>query len=113
MQNAVWKVTELEVLDKNDNKNVVVSAAYKVSATKNNKTFQYSSSVQIQFNDGNFTEFEDLSESQILNWIWQSLGDEKDKILSRMEKELDKQPVTPILVIKPVSLTLPWVKVSL
>ena len=49
----------------------------------------------------------------MLDWVWQSLGSEKDKILNRMEEELDKQPVTPITNIKPVSLMPPWVKVSL
>jgi|688.fasta_scaffold02595_18 hypothetical protein len=109
----VWKITGTQVLNDNDKENVVSIVEYQISATKNGKAFSYSSNVKIEYADGNFIEFENLSESQMLDWVWQSLGSEKDKILNRMEEELDKQPVTPITNIKPVSLMPPWVKVSL
>lgn len=109
----VWKITGTQVLDNNNKKNVVSIIEYQISATKNGKTFSYSSNIKIEYTDDNFIEFENLSETQMLDWVWQNLGDEKNKILNRMEEELDKQPVLPTSNIKPVSLMPPWVKVSL
>ena len=106
----VWKITGTQVLNDNDNKNVVLIVEYQISATKNGKTFSYSSNVKIEYIDDKFIAFENLSEMQMLNWVWQNLGDEKDKILNRMEEELNKQPALPLPIMQPVSLMPPWVK---
>lgn len=111
--NPFWKITGMEALDKNDKKNVVVIVDYQISATKNGKTFRYSGNVEIQYTDGTFTEFEKLTEMQVIGWVWEALGLGKDKILARMEKELDKQPTSPLPIAQPVSLMPPWVKATL
>lgn len=52
---------------------------------------------------GSFTPFEQLTEEQVLNWIWNS-GSSKDVVELAVQKEIDIKKNPPVALNRPV----PW-----
>lgn len=108
MNTYTWHVTSIATLPEVDGKkDVVVQVKFFVTGTDNVNSWSLSSSQGITLNDQeSFVDYESLTESRIIGWIKDALGESGQYTLT---KEIDtvleqkqRQPVT--LESKP----LPW-----
>jgi hypothetical protein len=72
--------------------------------TENNKTYSASvySTCSVEFSGGTYTPYEDLTQEQVLGWIWNS-GVDKDVTEAAVQQQIDAQ-INPTVVTPP----LPW-----
>ena len=73
-----WKITSLQTYPKSEGEaNVVCSAAWNVSGTDGTYNGSLNGSTAFKLNpDEPFTPFDQLTEAQILGWVWASMGEE-------------------------------------
>jgi len=108
-----WKVEGLDCYPTKDSKTDVVmmvhwrcnGAEEKPSEEEKEKEYYRSTfygTVSVTYNDGdNFTPFADLTEDQVLGWVWESV--DKNETESNVQKGIDNQINPPI-----IQHDLPW-----
>ena len=108
--NYTWKIENLDVIPAQDGKeNVVSSIHWRVTGEEIDNDNIYTGSVYSTTSvsvepDGEFTEFNSLTEEQIIGWI-QSNGVDKTATEEAISKQIENQKNPPI-----IHPTLPWLK---
>ena len=100
----LWKIETLWVqkID-GDLSNVVVTAAWRCSATDGQYTGSVFATVSFQAPAAdNFTPFEDLTQEQVLNWVWTN-GVDKTAAEAAVAQQIEQQKNPPI-----ITPPLPW-----
>ena len=100
MTNFVWKITELQVKNENNLQDVVVIAKWKYADSENTAFIEGG----CQFGPPmpqNFTDFNGLSENQIIGWIEANFGavyiqNLQDQILQKIEVAKNAPVVKPL-----------------
>ena len=91
--NFTWKITSVDVEDIDPHENCVVRVAYMVTGTGNDRIFNYSSNQEIEYQEGDFTAFEMLTQEQIIGWLKESLG---ETIIQRIEDRITTALTSPV-----------------
>jgi hypothetical protein len=106
MNTYEWNIAQLECKPQEDGKtDVVVTAHWTVSATDGtNTTSAYGSQSFTLNQEGSFTPFADLTETQVIGWVQESMG--IDAVTS-LQENLDKQ-ITDLANPPIVRPPLPW-----
>ena len=78
MTTKTWKISQLSVYPKTEGEaDVVCSAAWNVSGTDGTYNGSLNGSTAFKLNpDEPFTPFDQLTEEQVLGWVFASLGEE-------------------------------------
>ena len=100
---ATWKIENMIVKPQDGSyTDVVVTAAWRCSASDGDKTASNYGSMGFAGPGDNFVAYSDLTENEVLGWVWAN-GVDKDAVEANVARELD------MLVNPPtVSLPLPW-----
>ena len=102
-----WKVEGLDCYPTKDGKtDVVMMVHWRCNGSEENDSKTYRSTsysaVDVTYKDGdNFTPFADLTENQVLGWVWESV--DKNETEANIQKMIDDQRDPPI-----TRLALPW-----
>jgi hypothetical protein len=108
MKTYTWFVTSMNTFPKIENReNVVTEIRFIVNGTDGVDTAIVNSFKTIEFNNSeSFTHYENLTESQVIGWLKDSLGESGQKnIIAEIDAILDqKKNVQPL----PVNIPLPW-----
>lgn len=98
-----WSLTKLLCREQHDGKNnVVITVMYECLADDGTHQISHHGICEIPYRGGNFTEFNDLTESQIWSWL-QNQRLDRNSIEQGLQRELDKQKIP-----APVMRDLPW-----
>lgn len=93
MATITWKIPNNGLLAQTlDNKKDVVSLIrYTITATDGKNTVEDNGVVKIDFNENKpFTVYKDLTEAVVLQWVKESLGDDRVAVVeSRLKKRLE------------------------
>ena len=85
---------------------VVFNVHWTCSGTQIEENKTYSASVystcQVEFSGGTYTPYEDLTQEQVLEWIWNS-GVDQDVTEAAVQQQIDAQ-INPTVITPP----LPW-----
>ncbi len=101
---ATWKIESMIVKPQDgSHTDVVVTAAWRCSDSSGEFTASNYGSMGFASPSGNFIAYPDLTEDEVLGWVWAN-GVDKDEVEANVARELDMQ-VNPPVVAKP----LPWV----
>lgn len=105
--NVVWKIEGISCVPKtNEVENYVVECAWRCIANIDSfvsSVYGLCSFSIIEHQDG-YTPFNQLTEQQVLGWVW-SNGVDKDEVEQSLARQLDEQ-INPVVVQVP----LPWAK---
>jgi len=100
-----WKVTGLMVQDEGDLEKVAVMSNFSISGTDGEYTGQVSYAVNLLQPDAeNFTQYDDITEEQALQWTQSALGEDR---VSAMEQEVADQ-IAKAAIPVPQPAPLPW-----
>jgi hypothetical protein len=99
-----WQVSSLECrVQEGDLSDVVITAHWRCSATEDGYSASVYSTCSLPPADpANFTPYADLTQDQVLGWIWAN-GVDKDATEAAVQQQIDNQINPP--VIQP---PLPW-----
>jgi len=100
-----WTITQLDVVpSEGDLTNVVVTAHWNLYDTRQGYYASSYSSVTLPAPSGDFTPYEDLTEQEVLDWVWTN-GVDKDQqeaiVEGRIEAQINPPVVTPPLPWEP------------
>jgi len=100
---ANWKIEQMIVNPQTDlHTDVVVTAAWRCTATSGDYSASNYGSMGFASPGGDFIAYPDLTEADVLGWIWAN-GVDKAEVKANVAREMDMQ-VNPPTVAKP----LPW-----
>lgn len=100
---ANWKIESMVVKPVDGaNKDVVVTATWRCTIVDGVHTASNYSSMGFASPSGDFIAYPDLTEADVLGWVWAN-GVDKDEVEANVARELDMQ-VNPPTVAK----ELPW-----
>jgi len=103
-----WYIISINTFPKVENKeNVVTEIMFCVNGTDDINTVTVNKFKTIEFNNTeSFTKYEDLTESQVISWVKDSLGESGQyTIIAEIDAILEqKKNVKPL----PVNIPLPW-----
>jgi len=100
-----WKVTGLMVQNEGDLEKVAVMSNFSISGTDGEYTGQVSYAVNLLQPDAeNFTQYDDITEEQALQWTQSALGEDR---VSAMEQEVADQ-IAKASIPVPQPAPLPW-----
>ena len=104
---TTWTVTAMDAYPQAQGQtDVVFNVHWTCSGTQTEDDKTYSASVyntcQVEFSGGTYTPYEDLTQEQVLGWIWNS-GVDKDVTEVAVQQQIDAQ-INPTVVTPP----LPW-----
>ena len=100
-----WKVTGLMVQNEGDLEKVAVMSNFSISGTDGEYTGQVSYAVNLLQPDAeNFTQYDDITEEQALQWTQSALGEDR---VSAMEQEVADQ-IAKAAIPVPQPAPLPW-----
>ena len=112
---ANWSIQKLGCFPNyNNTENVVHTLLWNVSASRvvgeNTFTTSQSSTVDVAISDGPYIPFSELTEQNVLDWLFDALGNSKLTIEASLELELDRlQTPQESIPTPPLStLTPPW-----
>ena len=102
-----WKISGLTTLpNQNGQNDVVVLANYIYSGNDGTNTIDFVGSESFNYNGGEFIQFNQLTEQDVIKWVQDSLT---EKVLLLMENSMDKQlEVATITPVSPSKQQLPW-----
>ena len=98
-----WTISQLDCKPQEDGKtDVVVVAHWQCTGTQDKYTAQVYGTASFTLKQGsNFTPYADLTQDQVLGWVWQSV--DKDATEVNVNAQLEAQINPPI-----ISPPLPW-----
>jgi hypothetical protein len=107
MTTIVWSVTAMDAYPQAQGQaDVVFNVHFTCAGTQieENKTYFASvySTCQVEFTGGTYTPYDQLTQEQVLGWIWNS-GVDKDVTEAAVQSQIDGQ-INPTVVTPP----LPW-----
>lgn len=98
-----WNITQLDVVPaEGDLENVVVTAHWTLEGEQDGYKASTYSSVTFPAPSDDFTPYEDLTQEQVLGWVWEN-GVDKDQQEAIVQARIDAQ-INPPIVTPP----LPW-----
>lgn len=99
-----WNISQLDCIPQDGSMtDVVITAHWQCTGVQDQYTGSvYSTASFSQPDDGNFTPYADLTQDQVLGWIWAS-GVDKDSAEAAVQQQIDNQ-INPPIVTPP----LPW-----
>ena len=98
-----WNISQLDTKPQDGSyTNVVITAHWQCVGVDGNYKARIYNSCSFAAPGNPFIAYEDLTSSQVLDWIWAS-GVNKDNIESAVQRQIDYQKNPPV-----VSLPLPW-----
>lgn len=100
-----WEIASLECHARKDNKrNIVYIIHWRANATDDVYVATIYGSQEVEYKaDQPFTEFKDLTENQVKQWLFSELGDKKEAVELMLDEKIKEQKEP--LVVKP---KLPW-----
>ena len=104
---TTWTITAMDAYPQAQGQtDVVFNVHWTCSGTQIEENKTYSASVystcQVEFTGGTYTPYEQLTQSQVLDWIWNS-GVNKEATEAAVQSQIDGQ-INPTVVTPP----LPW-----
>ena len=104
---TTWTITAMDAYPQAQGQaDVVFNVHWTCSGTQEQGGKTYSASVystcSVEFSGGTYTPYEDLTQEQVLGWIWNS-GVDKDVTEAAVQQQIDAQ-INPTVVTPP----LPW-----
>jgi len=104
MTTFIWTVTAMDCIPNQDgNADVVSNVHWTCSGTDGQYSASVYSTCGLGFEGGDFTPYPDLTQDQVLSWIWASGSVDKDVTEAAVEQQIQNQ-ITPSIVTPP----LPW-----
>jgi hypothetical protein len=101
--NIVWSVTAMNCYPQEQgNADVVFNVHWTCAGTEGDYSASVINTCQIPYAGGEFTPYEDLTQEEVLGWIW-SNGVDKDATEEAVEQQIENQ-INPPVVTPP----LPW-----
>jgi hypothetical protein len=98
-----WQIEQLNCYPQSDNKtNVVFNIHWRCTGVDGAYTGTVYSTASVPAPTDSFTEFADLTQDQVIGWIWSS-GVDKDSAEAAVQAQIDAQINPPV-----VSPQLPW-----
>lgn len=99
-----WVVNEMQCIPNQDgNQNVVTNVHWTCSGVDGVYSYSRSGTCGMGFNGGDFIAYDNLTEAQVLDWVWASGSVNKDMIEEMVALTIQDQ-ITPSIVTPP----LPW-----
>lgn len=102
-----WKITRIEIIDKDDLKNVAIQSCFDVSGVDedDHRGFAQGDVLLGAPDPDKFTDIQSVTEEQAIAWTKAALGDRVAEFEGRVLEQIgwQKQP-------KPQSADLPWMK---
>jgi len=103
MTTFTWTVSRLDCYPQSDDKtNVVFNIHWRCTGTDGTHEGTVYSTASIPAPTDSFTEFADLTQEQVLGWVWTAYGN-KDNVEEAVQAQIDAQINPPV-----VSPALPW-----
>ena len=104
MTTFTWSVSQLNCYPQSDNKtNVVFNIHWRCTGVDGAYTGTVYSTASVPAPTDSFTEFADLTQDQVLGWVWTTYGN-KDNVESAVQSQIDNQINPPV-----TSPALPWI----
>jgi hypothetical protein len=98
-----WQVTQLNCYPQYDNQtDVVFTIHWQLTGTDGTYNGSVYSTCSVPAPTGTFTPYADLTQEQVLGWIWAN-GVDKDSAQAAVQTQIDNQANPPV-----VSPVLPW-----
>lgn len=98
--NHTWTITKLQTEDNHNYTNIVVGIDWILTTTDGTYTASVGKQQPIAFAEGNFIPYDQLSEDEVKQWLFESMGERKQMFENQMEININKK-------YKPVTV-LPW-----
>lgn len=91
----------------NGQENTVISVQFTVTATDGTHTVSINNIVQVPLDpNSTFTPFANLTESQVIDWVQASLGEQKVNMFKKMlDRQIDNKVNPPV---HPTQVNVPW-----
>lgn len=100
-----WSIQNLRTLD-HVSEGFVTHVVYSVVATDDFAEAEYHGQVEFETPAESFTPFQDLTEAQVIQWVWGSLGQEEvERIIGLLKTQINLQLNPPV---EPKATPLPW-----
>jgi len=98
-----WEISQLNCHPQSDDKtNVVFNIHWRCTGTDGVHTGTIYSTASVPAPTDSFTEFADLTQEQVLGWLWTTYGN-KNNVEEAVQAQIDAQINPPV-----VSPALPW-----
>ena len=96
--NYTYRITRMDVIDNSEYQNYVVMAYYNYEGTDGTYTASVQGACKYQVTQGEFTPYDQLTESQVIRWVETSLGAtgiqaNQNYILNDIENQKNPAPV--------------------
>jgi len=103
MTTFTWTVTQLDCYPQYDNQtDVVFNIHWRCTGTDGNYTGTVYSTASVPAPTDSFTEFADLTQEQVLGWVWAN-GVDQASTEAAVQAQIDNQANPPVLNLNP-----PW-----
>lgn len=101
-----WKITRLEIINKDDLNNVAIQSCFDVSGVDENdkRGFAQGDVMLLPPNPATFTPIQDVTEEQAIAWTKDALGPRVAQFEKMVEDQIASQYVE-----KPQAADLPWI----
>ena len=87
-----WEVTKLIKTNTNGHENVVVGISWLLTTTDDDISDTVDKQQPITFDENSsFIDYNNLTKEQVLNWLFESMGDRKQMFETQMEININKQ----------------------
>jgi hypothetical protein len=108
MNSYTWHINSVNIFPElQGKKDVVVTAKFCVAGTDGQNTATVSGSQDLSLSDSaQFVEYKNLTETQIVGWVKEALGESGQYTLTAEVDSILKQKATPVVL--PISIPLPW-----
>lgn len=93
--NHTWTITKLQTQDNNNYTDVVTDIEWQLTTTDGTHTFSVSKVEPINFTKGEFIHYDNLSEEQVKQWLFESMGDRKQMFEEQGEIVINKKHSKP------------------
>jgi hypothetical protein len=99
-----WTITDVECIPSYNGENNVVTLVYwNCSGVNGNYSERIAGPCGLSYEGGDFTQYSDLTQDKILEWVWSSGNVSKEFVENSVEAKI-QDLMTP----SSVSLSLPW-----
>lgn len=102
MPNRNWKIESLAVKEIDGTPNVVVKAGWSLTVTDGGKSFSASGIAEFEFDGKDFTQFDKLTEAQVVDWV--QAQKDLPKLYANIDAAMAAEPVADA-----APAPLPWV----
>lgn len=100
-----WSIQNLRTLD-HVSEGFVTHVGYSVVATDDFAEGEYHGQIEFESPSESFTPLQDLTEAQVIQWVWEHLGQEQLEMIERsLRNQIDAQLNPPVA---PKAIPFPW-----